>query len=282
MSWHAQLQLHYRSVQGKTLLDFSHNGPLRILQSLYPEGEAICHNVLVHPPGGLAGGDDVEIAIDLAPGAHALVTTPGATRFYKTTGQSAIQRTKVRLGKGARLEWLPLENIAYSGCQAENRLQIQLAPAAQLIGWDVSVLGLPAAQLPFVRGALTQHLELQSHDGGHCLWLERGCVAAEDRRLMHSPLGMAGLTCWGTVFFMAGDPISSADQAMLLEASRAIARSHGLKASAGSTSPHAQVVVLRVLAAHAEEAMDLCKKVRAAWRELAWKLPHVAPRIWSM
>jgi urease accessory protein len=208
MAWHAQLDLNYRlspsdassDTRHQTVLNFSHNGPLRILQSLYPEDLRICHNVLVHPPGGVAGGDDLDIRLHVAESAHALITTPGATRFYKTLGEPAIQRTVAQLGDGARLEWLPLENIAYSGCLAENRLQVQLAPTAQVIGWDVTVLGLPAAQQPFERGEFTQHLELLHPTGPHSPWIERGKIAADDQRLLQSPLGLAGHTCLATMF----------------------------------------------------------------------------------
>jgi urease accessory protein len=282
MTWHAQLALNYRNSSDKTLLDFSHNGSLRILQSLYPEGDAICQNVLVHPPGGVAGGDDLDITVNIQASAHALITTPGATRFYKTAGDAAIQRTTVKMGEGARLEWLPLENIAYNGCLAENRLQLQLAPTAELIGWDITALGLPAADQPFERGAFTQHVELQSPVGDHSPWLERGRIAADDKRLLQSPLGMAGYTCLATIFFIAGKSINTGARELLLSQSREIATHHSLTATCGITSPHAQVIVLRTLAHHTEEALDLCKQVRGAWRELAWSLPNIPPRIWAM
>jgi urease accessory protein len=282
MTWHARLWLDYRASSGKTLLGFSHDGPLRILQSLYPEGDSICHNVLVHPPGGVAGGDDLDITVNIQAGAHALITTPGATRFYKTLGDAAIQRAAVKMEDGARLEWLPLENIAYSGCLAENRLQLQLAPTAEMIGWDITALGLPAADLPFERGAFTQHVELLSPTGSYSPWLERGRIAADDKRLLQSPLGLAGHTCLATLFFIAGRAISITAKELFLSKSREVSELHTLKSTCGITSPHAQVIVLRVLAHHTEEALDLCKQVRGAWRELAWGLPNVPPRIWAM
>mgnify|MGYP002661725799 CR=1 FL=1 len=136
MPWHARLQLDYHrdptisadagAAAPRTLARYLHNGPLRILQSLYPEGDAVCHNVLVHPPGGLVGGDTLEIQVSAATGTHGLVTTPGATRFYRSDGALALQDTQIHLAAGARLEWLPLETLCYSGCQAENRLQATL------------------------------------------------------------------------------------------------------------------------------------------------------------
>ena len=174
MAWLAQLDLDYRLEVGRSVARHAHSGPLRILQSLYPEGQAICHNVLVHPPGGLVGGDTLDLTIDVASGAHGLLTTPGATRFYRSDGQTALQRTHIKVAGDARMEWLPLEAIANSGCLAENRLTLTLAPGAELIGWDVTALGLPAACKPFESGHFCQHLEMPG------VWLERANIKALD------------------------------------------------------------------------------------------------------
>ena len=172
MSWHATLNLDYQRDGTRSLAHFLHDGPLRILQSLYPEGDGICHNVLVHPPGGLVGGDTLDIRMTVGAGSHGLVTTPGATRFYRSRGEPARQWLRADLGDNARLEWLPLEALAYSDCLAENRAVFTLAPGAELLGWDVTALGLPAAGLPFERGSFAQHLEVPG------VWLEQGRIEA--------------------------------------------------------------------------------------------------------
>ena len=103
MPWHAHLDLQYRrDPSGQTLLRHRHSGPLRIFKSLYPEGPAVCHNVIVHPPGGLVQGDRLEVDVTVAAGAHALVSTPGATRFYRNaSGEPAEQRVRLVLEEGA-------------------------------------------------------------------------------------------------------------------------------------------------------------------------------------
>ncbi len=276
MSWHAHLALDYRLEAGRSVARHRHDGPLRILQSLYPERDGICHNVLVHPPGGLVGGDVLDIAVDVGPGAHGLVTTPGAARFYRSAGEAAVQRSRLQVAEGARLEWLPAEALCYDQCRAENDLRLRLAPGGEMIGWDVTAFGLPHAGKPFLHGSLQQHLELPG------VWLERARIAADDARLLDGPLGLAGHRCLATLFFACGTRLPRARRERVLDAARAVLDAHALKPTAGATSPDAQVVVVRALAPVVEPAMDLMKKVWAAWRAACWELPATPPRIWAM
>ncbi len=274
MSWIARLSLHYRRDGERTVAHDRHEGPLRVLQRLYPEGPAICHHVLLHPPGGVAAGDVLEVQARLEAGAHALVTTPGATRFYRSEGERAEQRCSLHLAPGARLEWLPMEAIAHRGCQALNHLCATLEPGAEMIGWDVLALGLPASGQPFDAGVFTQHLEWPG------VWLERARIAAADTLLRQSPLGWAGHGVLATAWLAAGTPWTGSRRQQLLEVAREALAGHALSATAGVTAVQPSVLVLRVLAAGVEPAMDLLARVRAAWRQAAWQLPAEPPRIW--
>ncbi len=276
MTWNATLALDYTRQADKTVAHFRHDGPLRILQSLYPEGNAICHNVIVHPPGGLVGGDTLDLKFTAGPGAHGLVTTPGATRFYRSAGEPALQRTHLSLETGARMEWLPLEAICYSGCLAENRLTMLLSPGAELMGWDVSALGLPAAKQPFEHGSFCQHIEMPG------VWLERARIAASDTLLMNSPLGLAGYRCMATLFFVAGSSLERNRRQEALDCARQVIEAHPLCVTAGATSPNGQIVVVRVLAPLVEPAMTLLRQVWQVWRGHFWQLGSSLPRIWSM
>lgn len=276
MPWHARLSLDYRLEAGRCAARFEHEGPLRILQTLYPEDAGIAHNVLVHPPGGLVGGDIVDIAVHAAAGAHGLVTTPGAARFYRSMGDAALQRTTITLAQQARFEWLPLEAICYSGCIAQNQLVLDLAPGAELIGWDVTALGLPASGQPFERGSLLQHLELRG------AWLERGRIAADDERLLDGPLGLAGRRCLATLFFAAGSPLARARREQALELAQHLIAVCGDDVLAGVTAPGPQVIAVRVLAPLVEPALSLLKAIRGAWRTGLWQLPPTVPRTWAL
>ena len=275
MTWHASLQLDYRLEADRTVARHQHKGPLRLLRSLYPEGHSICHNVLVHPPGGLVGGDTLDVSVTAGDRAHGLITTPGASRFYRSDGQTALQRTTITLNPSARLEWLPLEAICYNGCQAENHLKLNLAPQSEFLGWDVTALGLPLSSQPFDSGSYLQHIEVPG------VWLERGHLQASDRRLMNSPLGMAGQRCLASLFFVSGTKIERGRRSGALDIARSLIASHSLRTTAGATSPDDQVVVVRVLAPVVEPAMHLMRELWAAWRQHFWHISHAPPRIWS-
>ena len=273
--WRGHLALHYSRDSDRTIALDRHSGPLRVLQRLYPEGPGICHHVLMHPPGGIVGGDVLELDAVLDADTHAVITTPGATRFYRSAGPWALQQTSLTLAGGARIEWLPLETIAYSGCLAENRLKLFLAEGAEAMGWDVLALGLPAADAAFCSGHYRHHLELPG------AWLDRGQIDADDHKLLNSPLGFAGKRVLATLWFAAGIAWPAAKRDALLDAARALAARDPLRATTGATSPQPQVVVLRALADRVEPAMALLVQVRAAWRKLAWQLAPNPPRIWK-
>ena len=223
---------------------------------------------------GLVGRDALRVDVSLAEGTHALVTTPGATRYYRSTGAPASQTLRAVLAPGARLEWLPLETLAYSGCLGSNALRFALAEAAETIGWDVLALGLPASNLAFERGRFEHRIELAGR------WLERGVIDAADTRLLDSPLGWAGHREMGTLWFAAGTPLAEPRRSALLDAARSVLDASPLRATAGATAPDDAVVVLRVLAPRVEPAMALLTGVWSAWRDAAWRLGTCVPRVW--
>ncbi len=175
-----------------------------------------------------------------------------------------------------RLEWLPLEALCYSACQAENRLTLSLAPGAECIAWDVTALGLPHSGQPFAEGRFTQHIEVPG------IWMERGTIDAADALLMGGRLGLAGHRCLASVFFVAGEALPRERREAALDAARAVIDAHALRDTAGATSPHPQVVVVRVLAPVVEPAMELLRQAWGAWRTHLWGLPARLPRIWAM
>lgn len=285
MTWSARLALHYTRERDpdRCVGRGMHEGPLRLLRSLYPEGPSVCHHVLVHPPGGIVGGDQLALHATLEADTHAVITTPGATRFYRSNGDAAGQTLKARLDAGARLEWLPLETLVHDGALAANRLRFELAPGAECIGWDLLALGLPAAGESFQRGRFDQDIELAV--GASTLWQERTRLdhddprhAARTRRRLVSPLGWGGHAAQATLWFAAGSPITEARREALLDPARAQGDAAGLPSGCSAPNPH--VVVLRALAPRVEPLLQHLRAVWADWRRIAWGMAPCAPRIW--
>jgi urease accessory protein len=202
----ASLDLAFRQAGARTVLTRRHHGPLRVQKALYPEGEALCHAVLLHPPGGIAGGDELQIDVHVARAAQALITTPGAAKWYKADGRRAAQRVRLHVEGG--LEWLPQEAIVFNEAEVESQIDIELGDQAAMLGWDLVALGRAAAGERFTTGAFAQTIRLRQ--AGRLQWLERTRLGGGDP-LLDSPIGLAGQPVFGCLW-AAGAPI---DQALL-------------------------------------------------------------------
>ncbi|MFG6466268.1 urease accessory protein UreD [Roseateles sp. BYS87W] len=271
--WPARLALNATRDGAATRLHARHDGPLRLLKTLYPEGPGVAHAVLVHPPGGLVGGDRLDIELDVQPGAHLLVTTPAATRFYRSNAGEAAQVVQARVGAGARLEWLPQETLAYPACDARNEVRLRLAPGASLFASEVLGLGLPAAGEPYVRGRLLQHLEIAG------LWLDRGRLDAADHALLDGPCGLAGHRVLGTLAYAQTVPLPEAPG--LLDDARALLAAVPHAGATHLALAGGAVLIVRVVGDEVEAVTGALRQVHALWRERLWRLDSAAPRIWA-
>jgi len=213
--WHAKLELGYDCDGGATrLARRRHVGPLMVQKPFYPEGRELCHSVLLHPPGGVAGGDRLEVEINVSTGAHALITTPGATKWYRSAGPLAEQRTTLAISAGGSLEWLPQENIVFDRARARMSTQVQLEEGACYIGWDITRLGRTACGEHFDAGELRSRTEILR--AGRRLWGDYARIEG-GATLLQSPAGLAGRPVMGT--FLAA---ACAIERRLLEAGRAV------------------------------------------------------------
>jgi len=193
--WEARLALRFEQRAGRTVLAHrSHEGPLAVQKPFYPEGD-VCHVYLLHPPGGVVGGDRLAIEIEVASDAHAVITTPAAGKFYRSAGHASMQEQRLSVAPGAVLEWLPQETILYARCRASLSTRVTLVPGARFIGWEILCLGRPAAGERFDAGVCRQRLELWCED--RPLLIERSTIAGGSA-LLRAPWGFAGRTVSGT------------------------------------------------------------------------------------
>jgi len=270
--WRAHLRLDFDSrwVAGhpRTVLHYRHQGPLRIQKALYPDGPRCCHAVIVHPPGGIAAGDELEIQARVSHQSHALLTTPSAAKWYGAFGGPKATQT-IALELEGCLEWLPAETIVFDGAKVESRIKINVQATGSMIGWDLLVFGRHAKGERFREGVFTQTLDVMFDE--QYVWTDRLRLLGDDP-LFESPLGLQGHHSLATLW-----AISPADLPMdetFLEALR-----HATPALAW-TMLDPRLVVARCLA----DPLSLRAELEVAWswlKQHLLKLPAHRPRLWA-
>jgi urease accessory protein len=197
--WAAELCLNFTRLGTKTALTKRlHKGPLTVQKALYPEGPGICHAVIIHPPGGIAGGDQLSFQIFLDEGSHAVLTTPGATKWYKSLNQPSTQTIQIVLKKDARLDWLPQENLLFNSTRAESKFRLEVAPESTAIGWEMIMLGRQASNEVWNDGSLRSSTEIV-RPTGELLWVDRTMLNAVSR-LLQAPQGLDGFKMYGLLW----------------------------------------------------------------------------------
>lgn len=266
-AWHASLRLRFaRDAEGPAtrLVERSHRGPLRVQKALYPEGPGICHAIMLHPPGGVVGGDQLAIDVDAGAGAHALLTTPGAAKWYRANGKVSGQRVHLRVGADAACEWLPQESIFYDGAEVDLHHDVDLAAGARYVGSEILCFGRRASHERFTHGAVRQHTSIRL--GGKLVWWEQGAICPGPA--MDGIMGLHGRTVCATLIAV-GPPVSTA----LLATLRALDPALGI-------TQMKTVLVARCLGDDSETARHALVRV---WQHLR---PHLLgcaaplPRIW--
>ncbi len=180
------------------LVENRHSGPLLVQKAIYPEGGQICHAVIIHPPGGIAGGDELSVEIDLEANSHAVVTTPAATKWYKAPLNQCRQQTAIRLAKGSTLDWLPQENIFFNATHAVSTFTLQIEPGATAIGWEMGMLGRQESGEQWRQGSLRFVTSIEGKEG-QPLWVERLLLDASDS-FRDAGQGLHGFNAFGTLW----------------------------------------------------------------------------------
>jgi urease accessory protein len=270
--WAASLELGFAPRNGRTALIMRcQRGPLAVQRPFYPEGSP-CHVYLLHPPGGVVGGDWLDIGVRVAEGAHALITTPGATKYYRSSGPRARVRQRLRVDAGGVLEWLPQEGILFPGACVRVDTRFDLSGDARLVAWEVQTLGRPACGERFAEGVADLGLSL--YRCGRPVLLERLRLGGGS-----DLIGQSGLRGYPICATLVACPAVSAD----LEAARA----HALEAAQAADLPVLGItlvdgtLVVRCLGAAVEPVQ---RAFRGLWGLLRPRLLGMAacpPRIWA-
>jgi urease accessory protein len=266
--WRAELVLQFEAREDRTILaSRRHVGPLVIQRPFYPEGGP-CHVYIVHPPGGIVAGDRLAIDVTCGPQAHALLTTPAATKFYRSEAREAVQQQSVSAAS-ATIEWLPQETIFYPAARARAVTTVRLSRDSRFIGWEIPCLGLPARNQPFSTGALKLDFELWIDDAPRLVDRLRldGANPARTARW-----GLGGHDAMGTMLaYPANRAMLDAARSAADEASETVV----------ATTLVDEVLVCRCLGAQAEHVKQALVRIWRRLRPLLLDRPAVAPRIWE-
>jgi len=271
-SWLARLELAYEKPLLRTVASHrKHYGPLLIQKPFYPEGE-VCHSYLIHPPGGIVGGDEIELEVKVGTNAHALITTPAANKFYRSVVKKAHLKQTLNVSDEAVLEWLPQESILFEGSQVNMSTLVNLSRKSRFIGWEMTCLGRPASGDNYNRGSCFQRLEISVE--GLPRMLDR-VVIDSNNGIRTSPWGM------GDNEVMAAIVVYPGNNEVLAAVRDYINNNNSDKLLLG-VSLVDDLLVCRGLAKDAASLKEALVAIWVALRPMVLGRSACQPRIWSM
>jgi urease accessory protein len=270
--WRAELRLQYQARGAQTILTRrEHLGPLRVQRPFYPEpgraASGACHTYIVHPPGGVVGGDELQIQVEVGDSAHAVLTTPAATKYYRSDGRQALQTQHFKVAAAA-FEWLPQESIFHGGARVRSVTKVDLTSGSRFIGWEIPCLGLPARGERFDTGCLALDMELWRD--GRPLFIDRLRLDGE-RVSQRAASDLAGHQAIGTMLVYPAT-------GQLLEQVRGI----GLDGKQFAATLVDGLLMCRALGGQAEQVKQAFIAVWCAVRPAMLGCTAVLPRIWAM
>ena len=269
-SWEAKLDLSFAQRKNKTLLTGKkHTGPLMVQKPFYPEKNGCCHVYLIHPPGGIVGGDSIKLCAYLDNKAHALITTPGATKFYRSIGPVATQDQSIFLEDNAVLEWLPQETVYFNQANASANTKIYLKDNNRFFAWEIQCLGLPAQEDFFTAGLCKQKLEIWQ--ANKPLLLETNRLIGGDN-LLDANWGLQNYKAIGT--FVTCDDTNIINKEKI---NQILQQHQGLLSAYTSVNG---LFIVRAMSAYAEKIKQLFVALWQYLRPLLLDLESSTPRIW--
>ena len=245
-------------------------GPLYAQRPFYPESDGTCHVYLLHPPGGVVGGDDLAVELEVGPGARTLATTPAATKLYRCPERGSHVANRLNVRAGGVLEWLPSETIAFGGTRANLSTRVTLEPGAHFVGWEITCLGRPASGDAFLTGRLDQRFELFLAE--RPLVLDRMLLEAEGAARAGA-WGWAGRSVHGVLLATTASNGLTAELRERVQPQR--------KPDLFGVTTLGEVTVCRYLGAQASDARACLGQAWDIVRRHQLGKPASAPRIWT-
>ena len=159
------------------LADLYQRDPCRVL---FPKGEPDDppQAVLLTTSGGVTGGDRLDMAVEVGPGATAVATTQAAEKIYRAAGSETCSiDVGLCVQNAATLDWLPQETIVFEGSRLRRRTVADVAIQATLLACEMVVLGRAASGERYTRGLLLDNWTVRR--GGKLAWTDTLRVEGE-------------------------------------------------------------------------------------------------------
>jgi len=276
-NWHARLELAYEKTPSKTILSHRlHKGPLVIQKPFYPESET-CHSYLIHPPGGIVGGDILELDVVLHPESHALITTPAANKFYRSKQEVALLKQTIKIENNAILEWLPQETIFYNQCNADIHTEFDLGEDAHLSYWEINCFGRPAGNDYFKQGLVKQKIEVKRN--GVPIYIDRNIIDSEST-ILSAKWGLNNFPVMATMLVTLPMEFNSVSANKInIEAIEALQQQSDKRIV--SFTLRDDLLLIRYFGYHAREALALYTECWTAIRPQLLNKKCCPPRIWA-
>ena len=263
-SWSAELDCVFEAGPRRTIVRRSHIGPLTLQRPFYPEGE-VAHVYLLHPPGGVVGGDRLQVNVKCKNNGKGLLTTPGATKYYRSDGKYARVNQSLE-NHGGSLEWLPAENIFYSGCKVDIKTNISLESGQSLAWWDINCFGITSKAGQSFQGDVSNSLNVSV--SSKLVLRER--MLLEERFPLSMTSGMRSHSVAGTLL-LTPLPSECID----------LVRSLFKEKDGFSTTYFDNMLLVRYIGESSEQAKDIFGAIWSRLRlGLNSRVPSV-PRIWA-
>jgi urease accessory protein len=279
--WLAKFSASFGYIDGCTRLGKTeHYGPLRVQRPFFPEGPACLHLYLLHPPGGLVGGDRLAVDLTVSAGAHVVMTTPSAGKIYRNiSGLKQGQYTSIRVASKAVMEYFPQENIIFNGADGEIATQVDLTGDGLFIGWEIACLGMQASKEEFVKGALKLSLVIQQD--GKPLFFDRLKIESPSA-LQSSKAGLQGRSVIGTLVITT-TVVNADNEEKIIAWQQQINQCDSDKHSSCSvaTTQKPDVFVVRMLSDNSESVRRSFEALWAILRPQVINKNACRPRIWN-
>lgn len=254
--------------RGGVLRHLDQRAPLRVLFP-DPEPDDRLLGAILNCAGGLAGGDSLAQEVLLEPGARATLSSAAAEKVYRSLGPETRIDTRLRLGAGAVLEWIPQETILFDAARLSRRLDVDLGEGAALLAAEMLVFGRGARGERLRRGAVLDRWRLH-HAAGRLHWADALELGGDIAGRLDSRFGFAGAEAMGTLLLAAPD--AAAHLPLLRDLPQ--------PAPGAATLPRPGLLLARWLG-RAVAVRQAVGEAIIALRAAALGLPPRLPRLWA-